>query len=128
MLKRKTHVFLDTNVLLLPGKGIDVFTLLHRAMEEPYRLCTYEGVIKELETIMKGEKKQSFDAKLGYILAKQKALKTLASSSGAHIDDVFVAKTGTRDIVATQDKELTKRLKEKGVRVLRYQQQKFIFA
>ena len=127
MFIKKTKVILDTNVLLLPGKGIDIFTLIYDIMEEPYTLCTYQGVIEELQKIMKGTKKDAFNAKLGFILAKQKALKILTSSSGVHIDDVIVKKADKKTIIVTQDNELIQRLKEKGVRVLRYQQKKLIF-
>ncbi|MBD3209624.1 DUF188 domain-containing protein [Candidatus Woesearchaeota archaeon] len=127
MLTKKTKVILDTNTLLLPGKGIDIFSLLHDVMQEPYKLCTYQGVLEELQTLMIGQKKDAFNAKLGYILAKQKPLKILTSSSATHVDDDIVKKTGKNDVVVTQDRTLTRRLREKGVRVLRYQQKRFIF-
>ncbi|MFP4524683.1 MAG: PIN domain-containing protein [Candidatus Woesearchaeota archaeon] len=128
MFKKKTEVILDTNALLLPGKAVDVFTLVHDAMDEPYRLVTHANVLAELERLMQGKKKQSFNAKLGYILAKQKALKTIGRSSAEHTDDAIVehAKPG-KAVVVTQDKALKKRLKEKGVRVLTYHQGKLIF-
>ena len=127
MFSTKTKVILDTNILLLPAEGIDIFTALQDTMNEPYTLCTYTIIMQELKKLMAGKKKESFAAKLGYILAKQKALKILTSSSNLHADDVIVEKTTKKMIVATQDKELIKRLKDKGVRVLRYQQRAFIF-
>lgn len=127
MFARKTDVVLDTNALLLPAKGIDVFTLIDEALQEPYRLCTHGKVIAELEKLMKGEKKSAFAAKLGYIMAKQKALKILTRSSDEHADDLIVRNADKRTIVVTQDKELIRRLTSKGVRVLRYQQKKLVF-
>lgn len=128
MFKRKTEVLLDTNALLLPGKAVDVFTLLHEAMDEPYTLATHANVLAELERLMQGRKKDSFNAKLGYILTKQKALKTIGRFSATHTDDAIVehAKPG-RTVVVTQDKALKKRLKAKGVRVLTYHQGKLVF-
>jgi rRNA-processing protein FCF1 len=123
----KTKVIIDTNIFLLPAKGIDIFHLIHEALQEPYELCTYEGVLLELQKLMEGKKKDSFDAKLGYILIKQKALKILSSSLKTHIDDVIVQKADKKTIIVTQDKELIERLQAQGVRVLRYQQQKLVF-
>ena len=124
--RKKTKVVLDTNALLLFDKGIDVFTLIERAIDEPYELCTHENVYHELERLMEGKKKSSFAAKLGFILAKQKALKILSRSSEEHVDDVIVRYADDRTIVVTQDRELIKRLTAKGVRVLRYQQKKLV--
>lgn len=112
---------------MLPGNTIDIFGLLQEKLDEPYELCTYEGVLQELLKLSEKKSKDAFNAKLGYIMAKQKALKTLSSSSKEHIDDVIVEKSSPKDIVVTQDAELIRRLTKKGVRVLRYQQHTFVF-
>ena len=127
LFRKKTKVVLDTNALLLFDKGVDLFTLIAQAMQEPYELCTHGNVYQELERLMQGRKKESFAAKLGYIMAKQKALKTLSRSSDEHVDDVIVKKADNNTVVVTQDRELIARLTSKGVRVLRYQQHKLVF-
>ena len=127
MFSRKTKVILDTNILMLPGKGIDIFAGIEQALSEPYELCTYEGVLSELLKLAENKSKDAFNAKLGYIMAKQKALKILSSSSKEHIDDVIVEKNGPKDIVVTQDADLIRRLSEKGIRILRHQQHAFVF-
>lgn len=127
LFSKKTEVVFDTNALLLPSEGVDIFTLVEGALLEPHTLCTYDLVLTELETLMAGKKKESFAAKLGYILSKQKALKTLQGSSGRHADDAIVEGSGPKTIVVTQDKELIKRLRTKGIRVLRFQQGKAVF-
>lgn len=128
MFSRKTLVILDTNTLLLPDKGIDIFGLIHEAMQEPYKLCTYKTVITELAKLAEKKGRAGFGAKLGYIMAKQKDLKILNSSSEGHTDDIIVQKAQPKTtVVATQDRDLIKRLREKGVRVLRYQQHHFVF-
>ncbi len=126
-LKKKTRIILDTNFLMLPNQGIDIFTEINKAMREPYRLCTTSGVMKELEKIMKKKSKEGFAAKLGYILAKQKDLKIINSSLKIHTDDAIIkiAKPKT-DIIATQDNELRRKLREKGIRTMRYEQKKMI--
>ncbi len=123
MFLKKTKVVLDTNTLLLLNEGIDIFSLINDALNEPYTLCTTQGVLDELERMMVKKSKQGFAAKLGYILAKQKDLKILQSSLKTHVDDAIVdLATPKRHIVATQDRELIQKLLEKGVRVLRYEQ------
>ena len=126
-IKKKTRIILDTNFLMLPNQGIDIFTKIEEAMKEPYKLYTTTGVMKELEKIMAKKSKEGFAAKLGYILAKQKDLKIINSSSKIHTDDAIIkiAKP-KKDIIATQDKELTRKLREKGVRTIRYEQKKII--
>ncbi|MCA9478254.1 MAG: DUF188 domain-containing protein, partial [Nanoarchaeota archaeon] len=73
----------------------------------------------ELEKLSTSTKKGSdkFNAKLGYILAKQKGLKTL-SSSLSHVDDAIVEIITADDYVATLDKALQKRVLEKGAKVI----------
>lgn len=127
MFRRKTRVILDTNVFMLPNRGIDIFSLIDKVINGPYELCTLSSVFSELEKLSKGTSKDAFAAKLGYVMAKQKALKSINCSSRVHVDDVLVEKTTSRDIVVTQDRELIQRLRDKGVRVLRYQQKKFVF-
>ncbi len=128
MFNSKTKVILDTNALLLPSKGVDIFSEIDKVLQEPYTVCTFQGVLDELEKLMLERSDRGFSAKLGFILTKQKALKTLPSSKGLHIDDVIVAKTdGLKHIVVTQDAQLIKRLIKRGIRVLRYQQKRFIF-
>lgn len=124
----KTLVILDTNCLMLPGQlGVDVFTEIPKFLDEPHMLCSYQTVLDELEKLTKGKSKDAFNAKLGFIMAKQKALKMLKGSSELHVDDFIVKNTSKKMIVVTQDKGLIERLKKNGVRCLRYQQRKFVF-
>lgn len=128
ILLSRTQVILDTNIMLLPGqKAVDIFTEIPQVLDEPHVLCTYQIVLNELEKLTLGKSKDSFNAKLGFIMAKQKALKILKSSSEMHVDDFIVKNASKKSIVVTQDKGLIERLKKTGVRCLRYQQRKFIF-
>jgi len=125
---QKTKVILDTNILLLPGQiALDVFTEIPKVLNEPHVLCTYQVVLDELQKLMEKKTKDAFNAKLGFVMSKQKALKILKGSSEMHVDDFIVKNTGQKSIVVTQDKKLIERLKKMGVRCLRYQQKKFIF-
>ncbi|MGM5480762.1 MAG: PIN domain-containing protein [Nanobdellota archaeon] len=141
---KKTKVFLDTNILLLPGQaGLDVFSQLKSFLDEPFELCTVSQVFEELLAISKGEtirRKLFFfrgssrsakgadkrSAKLGYVLAKQKDLKTVGRSSKKQLaDDAILSAVNKHSIVVTLDKKLQDTLKSKGVRVVTVRQGKY---
>jgi rRNA-processing protein FCF1 len=107
-------------------------------MNVPYELCTLDIVLAELQVIMKGESKPSggkkkvsgsdkFNAKLGYILAKQKGLKILKSSQNTYyVDDELVALAGVGIYIATLDKGLQKRLIEAGSQIITVRQNQLV--
>lgn len=117
-LKSKTKVILDTNFLIIPGElGVDIFWEIQRIMEEPYEICVLDKTYDELKTIIKkkGKKKEGLNAKLGFIMAKQKGLKTLSSSSKHYVDDALLEearKNPGKVVIATQDKELKQKIKK----------------
>ncbi|MGM5481491.1 MAG: PIN domain-containing protein [Nanobdellota archaeon] len=141
---KKTRILLDTNILLLPGQsGIDIFTEIDRIADFPYVFCTTEDVYEELLAISKGQTirrrlfahrktkksakgadKQS--AKLGYILGKQKDLKTISRSSKQRSADETILSVADKDsMVATLDKELQDKLRANGVPVITLRQKKY---
>lgn len=131
MIFRK-KVILDTNFLLIPGElGVDIFSELERIMEEKYKVCIMEATMRELEELIERKRKsqEGFNAKLGYIMAKQKNLKTLKGSSSTYADDSIVSyaeKNPDKVIVATQDKELIKRLNKINVKTIGLRQKKYL--
>lgn len=128
--KKKTMVIIDTNFLMLPGsRGIDIFSEIAKLMDEPHELYVVDKTLEELQTIISkdGKKKDGFNAKLGFILAKQKSLKTLTSSKEEYVDSAIVrivSQSPQKTIVATQDKELQGELKKLSVRIITIKQQK----
>ena len=128
LFSKKKEVILDTNFLLLPGTLlIDIFTEINNIMKHPYRLVVYDKTLKELEGIIKkGKGKDVMAAKLALILIKQKNLKIKHSSSKTYLDDTIVKESDKNTIVATQDKELIRRLKEKRIPIIRLKQKKYL--
>ena len=130
LFKKKKKVILDTNILLLPGQiGLDIFTEIDKTMTGPYELYIINNSLKELRSIMDGEtklkkKSDKFNAKLGFIMVKQKGLKTLPDSSNL-VDNTIVDISNSDVYVVTQDKELQKRVEEKGAKLLLLRQQKY---
>jgi len=124
----KKLIILDTNFMLLPGQLlIDIFTQIEQLMEYPYELCIFDKTMKELEKIIKtGNTQDKRAAKLALLLIKQKGLKSIRSFSRKGVDDLIVAKSGSDVIVATQDQELRKRLKEKNIKIITLKQKKYL--
>lgn len=126
LFKKKAKVILDTNFLLLPGsKAIDVFSGIEQAMDVPFKMCVMQHTLEELKGLLKGKKKDSFNAKLGFILAKQKGLKALSSSQKL-ADDAIVDRVDEKTYVATLDRDLQKRVKDKGGRIISIRQKRVV--
>lgn len=122
-------LIIDTNFLLIPGQfRVDIFTEIGRIMQEQYVLYIIDKSLKELNNIViTGKQKDRFAAKLALALAIQKNLKTLHSfGSKKSVDDIIVSKADKDTYVATQDKALRERLKEKGAKIIGLRQQKYL--
>lgn len=131
-IKQKANVILDTNILLLPGRqGFDIFTALTHAINEPFEMCIVSKTFLELKRIIEGQAKtkkhikgdDKFNAKLGFILAKQQGLKTLSCSKAASSADECILSHAKEGVyVATLDKQLQQRVKKKGAKVISVRQ------
>lgn len=131
LFRKKTKVILDTNFLLIPGEfGVDVFSEVGRVLDEPYEICVMNNTLEELQALIsKSNKQESFNAKLGFIMAKQKSLKTLRGSSEGYADKAILEKASEspeKTVVATQDKALREKLKKLGVRTIILKQKKYL--
>jgi rRNA-processing protein FCF1 len=114
-------ILLDTNSLLIPGKfRVDVFMELER-FGKP-ELYTIDLVVSELKIISHGNGSDASHANLGMELIEKKGVKVL-ETDGEHADDE-IKKLAVNEgyVVCTQDIELQKSLKEKGVKVLSLRQ------
>lgn len=129
---KKKRVIIDTNFLLLPGsQGVDIFTEIHRLLDDSIQLCVVEATMWELQNIIdglaKGKTKGSdkFNAKLGLVLAKQKGLKVLKSSQITSFADQAILDFVDEDVyVATLDKELQKKVRSNGGKIIAVKQRK----
>ncbi len=118
------QIYLDTNFLLIPAQfRVDIFTEIERLMHEPYKLNVLEKSLQELDKIIAEQKGRDKDAaklakKIIESKIKQKSLNITAFSKDLGVDDILVELANSEVIVATQDKELKKRVQEKGGRIL----------
>jgi rRNA-processing protein FCF1 len=115
------QVILDTNILLVPAQfSVDIFSEIDRLVAESHELCVLDKTLDELNQVAKtadtGKDKRA--AMLGIAFVAGKKMKVLATKEG-HPDDIIVELSERgKQIVATQDMNLKRRLKEKGVSVL----------
>jgi len=115
----KLKVVLDTNVLLyIEDLKFDIFSEIERVVEFPFEICVMEGTIKELEKLInEGNLKEKRSAKFAIQLIKTKNLKIIKTVERKNVDEQLLT-LGKNYIIVTQDKELKKKLKEKGMKVL----------
>ena len=132
-------VILDTNFLMIPYiYGIDIFSEIDRLINTEYKVFIVKGTKKELEKIMREQKgKHKAAAKMAIDLIESKNVpvfnkddfknhpdkqKSLYRKKNSKIhkvvDDIILELTNQDIIVATQDKILKKRLKEKKVPII----------
>jgi len=128
----KYKVILDTNFLLIPRQfNVNIFAEIDRIMNVPYKLCIIDKSIEELNKIsVLGKQKDVNATKLAVALIgsliKQKSLKTITSSPELSVDDTIVKIANKKVYIATQDKELKKRVKEKKAKVITLKQKKYL--
>ncbi|MFC1730499.1 PIN domain-containing protein [candidate division KSB1 bacterium] len=130
------RIILDTNFLLIPANfNVDIFSELDKTVNFKYELIILDRSLEELENIIlkpkkgvKGADKVAAKVALSLIEVQKSNKKLNILPSKGHVDDALVrlAEEDKTLIVATQDKDLKKRLKEKGVKVIVLKQKKYL--
>ena len=120
-------IILDTNFIIIPYKfNVDIFSEIDRISGFNYELCVIDKTIEELNKLAesgKGGGKRA--AKLALALLKSKKVREL-KSSGSYADDALLELASPINIIATQDIELKRRLKAKGVPFITLRQKKYL--
>ncbi len=118
-------IVLDTNFLLIPGQfGVDIFDEMQRRLDFRFKLFILEGSIAELDRIIeKDKKKDKIAAKIAKELLKAKDINIIGSEPDEIVDDRLVILSQEGYIIATQDRELKGRIKNRKI-ILR--QKKYI--
>ena len=119
-------IILDTNFVFLPFTlKIDIFSEIDRIIHEQYELIVMEGTIDELNKIIleqKGKNKETAKMALQILekkgVRKQKSLYITADSKKPIVDDIILGLVDNNYLVATQDRELRKKLAEKGIKTI----------
>jgi rRNA-processing protein FCF1 len=112
------RIILDTNFLTIPYQfSIDIFEEIDRVVEGDYELTTLDCVLEELKKLKKSTGKDAAAAKVALILIKEKNIKVIKTGE-KNVDIKIYRMADKNTIVATNDRNLRRRLKNKNVKVL----------
>ena len=114
------RIILDTNFLIETIKyKIDSLMELRRICDFNFELCILDKTLDELEKINKVESRiaLSFIHILKIINTKE--------SKNKDVDDILVELSSKDTIIATQDKELKRRLRKKHIPLIIIRQKKY---
>ena len=111
------RLILDTNFLIHSiTYRIDIIDELRRVLDFNYEIYILDKTIEELKKI------NSLESQIAQkLVTKFKIIKT----TKGYVDDILVNISTKNDVIATQDKILKKRLKEKNIKVLIIRQKKY---
>jgi rRNA-processing protein FCF1 len=120
-------IILDSNFLMAVSQfKVDIFQEIKRIAEFKYELFIIDKTIDELESITEKQTgKNKAAAKLALSLIKLKKIKKIKTKAG-NVDELIVKNSDKNTIVATQDMELKKILKERGVPLIVLRQKKYL--
>ncbi len=112
------RIILDTNFLTIPYQfNIDIFEEIDRVVESDYKLTTLDCVIEELRKLEKSRGKKATAAKVALTLIKEKNVKVIRTGE-KNVDIKIYRMADKNTIVATNDRGLRRKLKNKNVKVL----------
>jgi len=125
----KTKVILDTNFLLIPGQfKVDVFSEINRICDFSYELVVVAETMTELDGVISSERSSGKDkkaAKLALQLLRKFKVKAIKNDRKVfkRADEAIIAIAGKKCVVATQDRELKRRLRGKCSLIILRQKQ-----
>ncbi|PIU73145.1 hypothetical protein COY26_01470 [Candidatus Woesearchaeota archaeon CG_4_10_14_0_2_um_filter_33_10] len=127
------NIIIDTNFFVSAIRfKIDIFSELQRICNFKYTVCIVDGIIDELEKLAgTGKPKDKIAARISLELINKKKIKiTKTSSKNKRVKNIDLLilnliKKGNF-IVATQDKELKREIRKKGVPIIVLRQKKYL--
>ncbi|MDP6600431.1 MAG: nucleotide-binding protein [Candidatus Woesearchaeota archaeon] len=120
-------ILLDTNFLMACGQfKVDIFAQIDKISAFKYKLFALDKILDELKKIVEEQKGKHKDAaKIALKLIDIKNINIIKTKSNQKTDDIILDLAIKNDfIVATQDKELKSRLKEKSITLIILRQNK----
>ena len=120
-------IILDTNFLMAVGQfKVDIFSEIYRICNFNYQLCIMDKTVDELKKIIQSKQKgkDKAAAKLALAIISSKKLKILKTKEDKPVDDLILDVNNA--IVATTDKGLINKLKEKKAKIIRLRQKKYL--
>jgi len=121
-------VILDTNFLMVPFQfRVDILSEIARICDFSHKVAVLDRSVEELGKIMR-EQKGRHRAAAGFALQflKKKGLKIIRTHSQKSADDLLAEHAEKGAIIATQDAELKRRVRQKGGRIIFLRGKKFL--
>jgi rRNA-processing protein FCF1 len=120
-------IILDTNFLMVVGQfKVDIFSELKRICDFPYEIFIIDKTINELKSIIEKQKgKHKAAAKLALTIIKNKKIKKIKTKEGT-VDELIIKLSNKGTVIATQDMELKRRLRKKGVSMVVLRQKRYL--
>jgi rRNA-processing protein FCF1 len=118
VLPRKPRIVLDTNMLLLIADGINIFEQIEEQLLAKPEYIVLKPIIKELEKLaIKGKPLLRRKARLALEIAGRYCkIIDVKEKPGEKVDDIILRYAKENNAaVATNDKELRKRLRRNGI-------------
>jgi len=114
-------ILLDTNFLMACGQfKVDIFSQIDGITNFKYKIYILDKIIEELKKIVEEQKGKHKDAaKVALTLIDIKHLEIIKTNSNKKTDDIIVDISSKNDfIVATQDKDLKRKLFNHNISVI----------
>ena len=125
-------IILDTNFLMIPGEfNVDIISEIERIANFQYTLWIIDKTMDELEKVADTAEKEKdrMAAKLAKQVIKKNKIKLIPTRKDDNriVDDIIVELVDKHEyIVATQDKGLKHKLKEKDVPLIILRQKRYL--
>lgn len=120
-------IILDTSFLVSCAEfKVDLFSEIERICDFTFELCIVDKSLDELKLIeQKSGKHKTYVGIVGLFI--KKGIKSLKSGSKKSVDDIIIELVDKENyVVATQDAELKRRLKQKQVPIITIRQKKYL--
>ena len=112
------RILLDTNFLLMPQQhGVDIFSEIDRITFEKHSFITLSSVAAEIESL-RGNTKDGIAANVAAGLIQKKQVQIMPSEGHADHAITQYAKDNPDVVVATNDKQLKRLLRDQGTRII----------
>ena len=121
-------ILLDTNFLMISFQfRVDIFSEIERICNFNYKLFVLDKTIEELKNIYETQKGKHKEAsKIALQLLKLKKVDVIKTGSKKHTDDIILDYAKKDYLVATQDKDLKRKLINFGIEVIVMKQKKML--
>jgi len=122
-------IIIDTNFLMIPGEfRVDIFSEIKSIANFPYKLMIIDKTVDELKMIISRNMTKSVDrlyAKIALGLIESQKIEKIHTQK-SNVDDAIVDFADKDTLVATSDKELKKRLREKNVKIINLRKKQYL--